>query len=260
MMFDKDLMPKKRIYDQIEAYLKAVENIKSAYALLSKTQEQLNTEFPNGYYSVLAGRYTIDNALENILLEIKKRTWRNFVHLLGIEKILSIKKAEELDRQLEDLTRLPEITHETVYETLRQLAGQAGDFSKDACVEVFNYLRPYNHYKTNLKWQIGKKAIISNGVERYFLSGCFHVNYYRTKYIIALDNVFHSLDGKGIPGGYHTPLVDAIQTSETGAGETTYFKFHCYQNGNLHIEFKRLDLVKELNRIGGDGTLPGAGK
>lgn len=38
-------------------------------------------------------------------------------------------------------------------------------------------------------------------------------------------------------------------------GETTYFRWKCYRNGNLHLEFKRLDLLQTLNEVGGAGML-----
>jgi hypothetical protein len=41
--------------------------------------------------------------------------------------------------------------------------------------------------------------------------------------------------------------------------ETKYFKVKWFKKGTLHIEFKRLDLLSELNRIGGGNRLkPGA--
>jgi hypothetical protein len=46
-----------------------------------------------------------------------------------------------------------------------------------------------------------------------------------------------------------SPLVAAIEAAEDGHGETAYFKFKCHKNRNLHLEFKRLDLVKQLNGL-----------
>lgn len=40
-----------------------------------------------------------------------------------------------------------------------------------------------------------------------------------------------------------------------GADETAYFRFRCFKNGNLHIEFKRLDLVARLNQVAGGARL-----
>jgi hypothetical protein len=74
-------------------------------------------------------------------------------------------------------------------------------------------------------------------------------HYHRQKELHAIDGVFHLLDGKGPIKTYTGPLETAIQNAEEGKGETDYFKFKCQKNHNLHLEFKRLDLVKELNLL-----------
>ena len=76
----------------------------------------------------------------------------------------------------------------------------------------------------------------------------FRVNYSKDQHILALDSVFSLLDGKGPIRDYKSPLREAIDACD-GKGETTYFRFKCYRNGNLHLEFKRLDLVKQLNGL-----------
>lgn len=265
-MFQSELIVKRQIYQQIETYQKAVQDIEQAYALLEQAQALLTQEFSEARYTfsgVLPGHYNISSARETALLKIKEDVWKSFVDLLGIRKLLSIKKSEELDQQLSHPKDLPEITQETVYATLLSLVEQAPDFTKQACLEVFEWLRPSEYerrnYKTNQKssWRIGQKIIKSGVTIGYH--GKFSVNYWYEKNYTALDKVFHALDGKGIPGGYRSPLVDAINntTVSNGKGETDYFAFQCYKNGNIHIIFKRADLVQELNRIGGDGSLPG---
>jgi hypothetical protein len=52
----------------------------------------------------------------------------------------------------------------------------------------------------------------------------------------------------------------AIEASRTGSGETEYFRFKCCRNHNLHLEFKRLDLVEKLNAIAGGMRLRGESK
>jgi len=44
-------------------------------------------------------------------------------------------------------------------------------------------------------------------------------------------------------------LIDAIEAAKDGTGETEYLRFRCFRNRNLHLEFKRLDLVAKLNAI-----------
>ena len=50
-------------------------------------------------------------------------------------------------------------------------------------------------------------------------------------------------------------LKAAICASPNGTGETRWFRFRCFRNGNLHLTFTRPDLVHEINRIGGASGL-----
>jgi hypothetical protein len=43
----------------------------------------------------------------------------------------------------------------------------------------------------------------------------------------------------------------ALNMAEDGTAEIEYFKFRCFANRNLHLEFKRLDLVAKLNAVAG---------
>ena len=52
-------------------------------------------------------------------------------------------------------------------------------------------------------------------------------------------------------------LIDAIEAAKDGTGETEYLRFRCFRNRNLHLEFKRLDLVAKLNAIAGGMRLRG---
>jgi hypothetical protein len=42
------------------------------------------------------------------------------------------------------------------------------------------------------------------------------------------------------------------------AGESEYFRFKVYGNGNVHLELKRMDLVDEINRQCGGNMVPQA--
>lgn len=86
-------------------------------------------------------------------------------------------------------------------------------------------------------------------MERGYASG-FHHSYHHQQELTAIDGIFHLLDGRGIMRENMGPLVKAIDaTDNTGRGETEFFRFKCYKNRNLHLEFLRLDLVKQLNGL-----------
>jgi len=182
-----------------------------------------------------------------------RRVWGLLVDRIGLRNIMSVKKRAEFDRQLKD-GELPPITEETILDILMGLAGQARDFAKEASLEVFDILRPRGpwsgKYKTNDAFRVGRKVILSSMVEPgYSSNGSFRPNHYREQSLIAIDGVFHLLDGKGVMRDHRGPLVNAIIASQDGRGETEYFRFKCFKNHNLHLEMKRLDLVKQLNLL-----------
>ena len=79
----------------------------------------------------------------------------------------------------------------------------------------------------------------------------------------AVDKAFHLLDGKGLPkypGDFLTAIREAMRRSRGPgfAGESEYFRFRVYGNGNVHLELKRMDLVAGINRRCGGNMVPQA--
>ena len=129
---------------------------------------------------------------------------------------------------------------------------QVHTFIEEAVKEVFEFLRPPgSRFKTNSEFEIGKRVILRYACETNYQGG-FRLDFYREQNIRGIDNVFHALDGNGTVHTHRGPLVDAInQCGRDGQGETQYFRFKCFLNRNLHLEFKRLDLVAKLNQVAG---------
>lgn len=202
------------------------------------------------YYS--SRTYNLDG-LDRIFKGMKRQAWECLVNKLGIKNIMSVKRRKEFESQLES-GDLPEITEDAILGLLFGLADQAKDFATEAAKEVFDILRPRGHwggqYKTNDAFRVGRRVILSSYVESsYGGPGRFRVNYHYEQHLTAIDAIFHLLDGKGVLKERRSPLYQAIETAEGGKGETEYFRFKCFKNRNLHLEFKRLDLVKQLNGL-----------
>jgi hypothetical protein len=204
-----------------------------------------------------------------MLSEMKRSAWGVLVEKLGIKKLMSPKKRDELANQLAGISRgyghdkpeeLPEISAESIISVLTGFIESAPDFIEDSIREVYKWLIPCHWeggHVTNKRDRVGKKVIHTYCVEEGF-SRAFRVCCRAQGELTALDAVMHTLDGKGIVGGHYGPLVSAIETTETGTGETEYFKFKAFKNGNLHLEFKRIDLLDLFNRISCDGHRLGA--
>lgn len=190
--------------------------------------------------------------VEDMHKAMERRAWEVLVDALGIKNVMSMAARKQFDEQLRR-GELPPVNEQTIIATLVGLTGQASEFARAAAREVFDKLRPRGHmggqYATNNAFRVGRKVILPYMVEAgWGASGGFHVDYNHDQELIAIDGVFHMLDGQGMMKQNKGPLVTAINASgRAGRGETAYFEFRCYKNRNLHLRFKREDLVKELN-------------
>ena len=176
--------------------------------------------------------------------------------------VMTQARLKEFEAQIESDTA-PDITADVVMSTLLGLRGDVDKMLTEAVQEVYDWLRPhkaYNIYKTNSEFKVGKKVVMDYCIDyqRYGSSAYTSFSHHKEQNIRSLENVFHLLDGNGIveyPGDFLTAIKNAISHKEWQC-ETEYFRAKWFKKGTLHIEFKRLDLINELNRIGGSGQLP----
>lgn len=170
---------------------------------------------------------------------------------------------KEMQRML-DAGELPEITEENVIAFAQGHADNLGAMLAEAIRESYDWLRPRLchgrgtqwSFKTNQRAEVGRKVILPYSVEESYSGGKFSLSHGHTQQFVALENVFSALDGRGeISKSYGGELGDAIKACEGGVGETRYFRFKCFHNRNLHLEFKRADLLAKFNQIAGGANL-----
>lgn len=264
-MFEAELANRSTVSEMVDAYSRAGALVVEAYEMLADAKKTLETAFGSHYndFGTIPGRdmyYREYSELPaEIMRKIKKSAWCCIVEKLGIKKVMSVKASEELSKKLQDEKSMPEIDYGVIFATLEMMVNSADDYAKEAIKEVYEILRPAATRNTqlktnqkNAKFALGKKVILPWKVEGSYSSKTpFRVSWRNEAEITAIDKVFHQLDGAGIPDGYKSELVDAISTSPDGYGETEYFKFRACENRNLHLEFKRLDLVNKLNQVAG---------
>ncbi len=189
---------------------------------------------------------------------MRRNAWRMLIDHLGVKNVMSVAKRDKFESQLNN-GDMPDVTAEAIIATIFGLADQAKDFATEAAREVFDFLRPQReHYKTNSSFRVGRRVIMGWWVERRYDGKGFRPQYHHEKHMIALDGVFHMMDGRGMMKDRISPLIQAIKASNDGKGETDFFRFKCFKNGNLHLEFKRLDLVKQLNGLAAGEFVLGA--
>ena len=229
--------------------------LKTGIEAIQRAEEHLKAFSSSGLsYDLLAFNHNdVSLDFERKRKRIKAAAWRYLIDRIELKKLASMARAKEIDHQLyKSPETLPEITLDNLFGWLAAMDSQARQFLVEAADEVYRKLRPSNFYKTNSAFRIGKRVILTNRVERAYVGKKFSVRYIFNDELRAIDNVFHLLAGVGLSAYRDGELCKAIAESEHGTGETQFFRFKCFRNGNLHLDFLRPDLVTELNKIGGN--------
>ena len=261
MNYNTALVTRKTVEELVREWDMASHLLKTGLESLRQAEEHFRAfDGPGSHYDLCLfthSDYTMD--YDRKILRLKAAAWRYLVDRIELKKLASVKRAGEIDRQITEGTDLPEITMDNLFGWLLSLDGQAKKFLEEAIVEVFEFLRPPSlRYKTNSGFELGKRVILCNRVEKAWSGSTFRVSYNYENELRALDNVFHMLDGKPLSVYRNGDLINAILESARGTGETEYFRFKSFLNNNLHLEFRRMDLVQRLNEVGGNGLpMPG---
>jgi len=200
-------------------------------------------------------------AVERALREARRHVWGSLVKKLDMRRFMSVAEWEAFDHQLRN-DEPPPVSLDFIHDFMRRLVANMPKMHERAVLEVFDWLRPRSEvsrsHKTNEVFQIGKKVVLPREVKPY-ASGRFGMTlHYSDQKLLALENVFCVLDGAAKGESWRPELALAIEASSSSTGETRWFRFKCYQNGNLHLEFTRPDLVARINQIGGARSLKAA--
>lgn len=261
-----DLAHRATVRTLVAAFVRTEATVRESFAALEAAQRDLNAVFALG-----DGRQTIDyrcdrysgrttrfNDVEFTVDELRRSAWRYLVEKLELRRIMSHARWTELDKQI-DADVPPPLDEKVVFDTMVGHWEKRAEYYEENVREVFEWLRPSTDgygkkYKTNAKYEVGERVILTWMVERPY--GTWRVDHDRQQRLVALDNVFSALDGQGLSA--QSDLAAAIEASPTGEGESKYFAFRCCKNRNMHLRFKRLDLLKRLNEIAGGKRLRGA--
>jgi hypothetical protein len=259
-----ELAARLSVPELVAVYEQAERDIRDAYAMVLRAEERLRLAFKTSYVSVSDNYDRVrwdnpDDSLENV----QRRLWGALVDGLEIRRFMSISAAEKLDRQLRE-DKMPPLTIANVLAMAQGFRQNLDEMLEESVADVFRRLTPQNDWKrlkTNSKFEVGRKVIMSGMIERDWSGWGLRWGQYSSAEaeLRALENVFTALDGKGsITKAHYSAISMAIKAApkaETCEGETPYFKFRGFRNGNLHITFLRPDLLARFNAIAGGRNL-----
>lgn len=267
---DRGLIPLQNSVQLLETYREAKRKAEAGIALLRESKK-LMTAFGE-HVSIIPDHFSdfnlgnpsnfhgVDNLLSSMDTLFRRGFWAYIADKTELRKIMSVKRRDELDKQLfYEPCSLPEPTEKSVFDFLNGNLGRAKEFAEEAVMEVFNFLRPRksaHKFKTNDEFEIGPKVLRDYVMDTQYT---VRIAFSQEKSLYAMDNLFRLLDGKPVPK-YPDDIVTVINTAcqnKQSSAETEYARFQWYKKGSLHIEFKRLDLVAKLNEIAGRALLKG---
>lgn len=271
------LATRQTISELVGIYGRATEDIRKAFALIDAAELAINEAFSDGsdressYRSIsVQGRFNHCRPdwrkPEETLKSIDRAVWERIIDRMEVKRLMSVKAAEALDKQLSN-DELPPISLQAIEAMAAGFQMQAPGFLEAAVKEVFEFLRPPSHgrtprYKRNSEFEIPKRVVLEWMVEGSSrgLRILYGYNGDRDQYLVALENVLNSLDGKGSIGKTHRSAISNAMVEQGPHGETDLFRYHAYCNRNLHLEFLRPDLLAKLNRLAGGKNLKGERK
>ena len=236
-------MPK--IDEALQQIGQSLDVLNAAFQIESYCDFNLRFEMDHGRQAYTPGD---QDAMQKLRNAFHRRAWAAICRRIEIRKLMSSKRSKELDEQLEGKGEaLPALTIDNIIGVVNGFASGVPEYLDEVCAEVYEFLvgRRMDGYKTNKLGDIGPKRIIEYGVEMWS-GGTYRVSHHKSQSLNSLSNVFAMLDGKGPSNEYQGELVASINARQGSQGETTYFRWKAFKNRNLHIEFKRLDLVEEL--------------
>ncbi len=214
-------------------------------------------------------------SLTDECLEIERCAWRAFIDDLHLREVLSIEARTRLDEQLYEHRRgyggkapLPPFTEANVFGFFEQTCASIPRMIHEAVREVFKWLTPGQRWtgcKTSNEFKIGQKVIVTYTAESNYSRG-FRVNHHRRANVDALGNVLAMLDGKGVRKRNRAETDDpklAGSYAEAWSGawgkpevyEDDYLTAKAFANNNVHITFKRMDIVAQINQAGNEPEL-----
>lgn len=183
--------------------------------------------------------------------QVDRSAWSHLIGMTDLERLMDKSAKDELRQQL--LTEPEEITIDNVYATLEQFMCDSGTIFRRGLANAFSNLD--RRFRSHDGWKIGSRVILNHALNEY---GWWSHHSNKRDTLQDIERAFFVLDGKTPPSDY-AGIVGAVEKSREGnhgarqsEAQTDYFTARCWKNGNLHVWFKRDDLLDRVNRLLGE--------
>lgn len=180
--------------------------------------------------------------------EIDRRCWHGLLERTGFDALLDRQAREEFEASIKG--EPPEFTIENCRATFGHIWGNRRELYLRGVANVFMAMD--RRFRSHDAFAIGNRLILENALHaEAFLSGWRSHN--RRDSLRDVERVFRELDGLG-PLGYSDGIAQQIEDAQRNEDlphvvEGDYFRVRVFKNGNLHLWFKRKDLLDQINSL-----------
>lgn len=268
-MNTNELTKRATVRELVAAFQAAESAVRVHFQALSEAEAAVNAAFgaEKGIYRSIRISATGENYrsdfqdVETAIDVMRQGAWMTIIERMELRRVMSSGAYDELLKEVHS-KKSPPITDDTLNAFVLQYATNLPKIFEAAVREVFEWLRPRGgKYKTNSEFEVPKKVVLGYIVEPknpHWTPSKYSIRFGAQQQLIALENVMNGLDGKGvIAKDQNAELERAIRACPygQGSGETPLFAFKVFENGNMHLTFKRDDLLTKFNQIAGGNRL-----
>ncbi|BAI71496.1 hypothetical protein AZL_020200 [Azospirillum sp. B510] len=203
----------------------------------------LRSALNNGGYDIEQGR--TDKVVEEIRRNLDGAVWNHIMGALGLLNLMDAKEVAAFRDQ--NRTDPAEVTRDNLVATFARLTAESDAIFKRGVINLF--MRLDRKFASNPAYRLGDKLIFNRALSEY--GGWNHHGGSREE-MRDLDRIFHIVDEKPPKDhcGDAAAMVSEVSRQQLGGTvETEYFLIRTFKNCNVHVLFRRPDLVVKVNQI-----------
>lgn len=188
--------------------------------------------------------------LEAIRKDTDRAVWSFLIDFMGLERVMDRTARDQFREQLREDP--PEATADNCYATFSALIGDANLIFQRGVALAFSGLD--RRFRSHDGFKIGSRVVLS-----YAISTWGSWNRSQDEVLRDVERAFYQLDGgkpqpdrtAGIIGTWDAARRATGRSLERAAfdAEDEYFRIRSFKNGNVHLWFKRRDLVEKVNLL-----------
>jgi hypothetical protein len=194
-----------------------------------------------------------ESAAQSDRAYVDSKVWDSLIMSTELNHLMDKQAKDELRQTL--ISEPPEFTAENAYATMEKFAGEAGMVFRRGIALAFSELD--RRFRSHSGWKIGSRVILSHAFSDY---GGWNYHRDHRSTLQDIERTFLILDGRK-PVADYAGIVGEIDKARSGSGfgkqaqtevKSEFYTVRIFKNGNMHLWFKRDDLVQMANRMIGE--------